>query len=110
MEDLFKKFLYTSVGLVSYTAEKMQEAVDRLVGEGKLSAEEGKRLVDDFVKNTEGRKNEFEGQLRAVTERVVNNFNFASSSEVQDLKARIASLEARLMAEDKVAKKGATSK
>ncbi|NJN28389.1 MAG: hypothetical protein HC819_21660 [Cyclobacteriaceae bacterium] len=56
MEDLFKKFLYTGVGLMAMTAEKIQKSVDSLVSEGKLSIEEGKKLIDKLVK---------EGQLSA---------------------------------------------
>ena len=33
MEDLFKKFLYTGVGLVSTTVEKFQKSVEKLVDE-----------------------------------------------------------------------------
>ena len=36
MEDLFKKFLYTGVGLVAMTAEKIQKSVDKLISDGKL--------------------------------------------------------------------------
>jgi polyhydroxyalkanoate synthesis regulator phasin len=56
MEDLFKKFLYTGVGLVAMGADKIQKSVDKLVSDGKLSIEEGKKLLDKLVK---------EGQLSA---------------------------------------------
>lgn len=49
MEDLFKKFLYTGVGLVAMTAEKIQKSVDKLISDGKLSVEEGKKLIDKLV-------------------------------------------------------------
>ena len=64
MEDLFKKFLYTSVGLVSSTVEKIQTSVDKLVDEDKLSQDEGKKIVDDLVKNTEAKREEFENKLK----------------------------------------------
>lgn len=60
MEDLFKKFLYTGVGLVAMTAEKIQKTVDKLISEGKLSIEEGKKLVDKLVK--EGKLSTEEGK------------------------------------------------
>ena len=34
MEDLFQKFLYTGVGLVAMTAEKIHKSVDKLVSDG----------------------------------------------------------------------------
>jgi polyhydroxyalkanoate synthesis regulator phasin len=50
MEDLFKKFVYTGVGMVSSSLEKFQKSVEKLVDEDKLSQEEGKKLVDDLFK------------------------------------------------------------
>jgi polyhydroxyalkanoate synthesis regulator phasin len=60
MEELFKNFLYTGVGLVAMTAEKIQKSVDKLVSEGKLTMDEGKKLVDKLVK--EGKLSTEEGK------------------------------------------------
>ena len=60
MEDLFKNFLYTGVGLVAMTAEKIQKSVGKLVSEGKLSLEEGKKVVDKLV--NEGKLSTDEGK------------------------------------------------
>lgn len=95
MEDLFKKFLYTGIGLVALTAEKMQKTIDKLVSENKISTEEGRRLVDDFIKNTQTKKEEFESQLKSITERIVRNFDFATAHELKDLKKRVEVLEAK---------------
>jgi len=96
MEDVFKKFLYTGVGLVALTAEKIQKTVDKLVSEDKLTTEEGKKIVDDFVKNTQTKKEEFESQLRNVTEKVIRSFDFATAHEMNELKKRVEKLEAKL--------------
>lgn len=116
MEDLFKKFLYTGVGLVALTAEKIQATVDKMVSENKITIDEGKRIVDDFLKNSQSKREEFETQLKSITERVVKNFDFVTESEVADLKKRIAALEAKLngskaesKAADKTAKKTETA-
>jgi len=60
MEDLFKKFMYTGVGLVAMTAEKIQKSVDKLISDGKLSIEEGKKLIDKLVQ--EGKLSTDEGK------------------------------------------------
>lgn len=60
MEDLFKNFLYTGVGLVAMTAEKIQKSVGNLIHDGKLSIEEGKKVVDKLVK--EGKLSADEGK------------------------------------------------
>ena len=96
MEDLFKKFLYTSVGLVSSTVEKIQTSVDKLVDEDKLSQDEGKKIVDDLVKNTEAKREEFENKLKNVVEEVMGRLNIGSQSQIKDIQDRLAAIEEKL--------------
>lgn len=96
MEDLFKKFVYTSVGLVSASVEKMQSTVAKLVDEDKISQDEGKKIVDDLLSTTESKRTEFEGKLKSVIEDVMTRMNFATQSQIQDLEARLAAAEAKL--------------
>lgn len=96
MEDLFKKFLYTGVGLVSITADKLQESVKKLVDDEKLTQSEGKKIINEVIEKTSKKKDEFENQLRKITEDVVEKFKFAKNSEYDELAARIEALEAKL--------------
>jgi polyhydroxyalkanoate synthesis regulator phasin len=96
MEDLFKKFVYTGVGLVSLTADKLQKSIDTLVDENKITSEEGKKIVDDFFKKSEAKKEEFEDQLKKVTEEVINKFQIPRNKEVEALQKRVAALEAKI--------------
>ena len=99
MEDLFKKFLYTGVGLVSMTAEKLQEAVDELVGKGKISEKEGKKILNDFFENTETKKAEFESKLKEAAEQVKEKLSFPSKTEYDALLKRVEELESKLAEE-----------
>lgn len=105
MEELLKKLVYTGVGITAFTIEKITEVVDKLVAEEKLTAEEGKKIVDEFVDSTEAKKDEFEGQLKTLAEKFTSSLNFdldkitsmfkgGDSEEVEILKARIEALEA----------------
>ncbi|MEO0896598.1 MAG: hypothetical protein AAFY71_09385 [Bacteroidota bacterium] len=98
MEDFFKKVLYTGVGLASLTAEKLQESVDDLVGKGKLSENEGKKILDDFFDSTEAKKDEFESKLKEAADQAMEKFNFVSKTEVDELKEKIAELESKIEA------------
>jgi len=115
MEDLFKKFVYTSVGVVAYTAEKIRETVDQLIAEEKISAEEGKKIVDELIANTEAKKEEFEAQLRVLVEKVVASVKVptlgggsSAKEEIEDLKARIEALEAKTKASKSKKEEAAT--
>ena len=98
MEDLFKKFLYTGVGFVSMTAEKLQESIDELVGKGKISRDEGRKIIDDFMGSAESRKEEFEQKLKEAAENVLDKFAFVGKSEFEDLVKRVEELEKKASA------------
>ncbi len=96
MEDLFKKFLYTGVGLVSATAEKIQTKIDELVDKGSLSEEEGKKVVDDLLESTEGKKEEYESKFKEWFNELSNKVKSSSKSELTSLTRRIEAIEAKL--------------
>lgn len=96
MESLIKKFIYTGIGLVSITRERLQKNIDNLVSNQRLSKEEGRKIVDDVMDKTEAKRGELESQFKKVTEEVMDKFNFATSKEVETLKRRIEALEIRL--------------
>lgn len=100
LEDLFKKFVYTGVGLISLTKDRLQKTVDELIKEDKISEKEGKKMVDDFFKNTESKKKDLEGQLKSVIEKAVAKFKFANSSSLEELANRVKVLE-QVLAKDK---------
>ncbi|MEZ4684603.1 MAG: hypothetical protein R3B47_00595 [Bacteroidia bacterium] len=93
---MLKKFLYAGVGLVTITAEKLQETVDRMVDDGKLSQEDGKSMVKSFLAQTEAKKDDWEERLRDFAENTFERFNFVPKSEFEKLETRVARLEARL--------------
>ncbi|WP_205727847.1 phasin family protein [Flammeovirga pectinis] len=105
MEELLKKIVYTGVGITAFTIEKITEVVDKLVAEEKLTAEEGKKIVGEFVDSTEAKKDEFEGQIKTLADKFTSSLNIdldkitsmfkgGDSEEVEILKARIEALEA----------------
>lgn len=68
MDDLFKKFINTGVGFLSQGNKAMQTAIEKLVKESKLSEQEGKKIVDDLLKNSESKRADLEKQFKGLTE------------------------------------------
>ena len=93
MESLVKNFIYSGVGLVSITTEKFKSTIEDLVSDKKLSSEEGKKIVDDFFKTTEDKKEELDSQLKAIIEKTLSKFKFVSKTDIEDLEKRISELE-----------------
>ena len=96
MQDTLRKLFYNGIGLISLTAENLQKTINQLTQDQKISLEEGKKIYDDFMKNTESKREEFEGQLGKIIEKIAKNFNFASTQEIEYLKNRIEMLEKKV--------------
>jgi polyhydroxyalkanoate synthesis regulator phasin len=96
MENMLKKALYTGVGLVTIATEKVQETVKGLVDSGKLSEEEGKKVVDDLITDLESKKEDVEGRVNTLVNKIVNTVDLPSRSDFTTLKSRIKELESQL--------------
>lgn len=95
MEQLFKKFLYTGVGLVAAAAEQLQEQLEE---RAQPHADKGKETLDTLRQNWQQDMAGY--RLRHVTDRVVERLELVSREEVNSLAERVAALEARLDAHD----------
>lgn len=100
MEDMFKKFMYSGVGMVTSTVEKVQKTVNRLVEEGKISENEGRKVIDDLLEDMDTKKEEYEGKARGLMENLLAKFDFPTRKEVEALEQKIADLEAQLANKD----------
>ncbi|MBN1252003.1 MAG: hypothetical protein JXR51_08530 [Bacteroidales bacterium] len=96
MEDFFKKFIYTGVGWISLTGDKLKKLIDAFIEEGKLSEKDGKQIVDEFIKNAETKKEELEVQFDKLVNQLISSFSFATINEIADLNTRISELEKAL--------------
>lgn len=96
MEKEFKKFLYAGVDLAAAASEKFQSTVTDLVAKGKISSEEGKKLVDDFFAKSEERKAEFEKKYKEFSDKLGVNKKKNEEEELEELRKKVSDLEAKL--------------
>ncbi len=96
MENMLKKALYTGVGLVTVASDKVQDTVKTLVDNGKMSEEEGKKVVDEFMTDLDSKREEFEGRINKIVNKIVNTVDLPSRSDFSTLKSRIKELESQL--------------
>lgn len=100
MENIFKKLVYTSVGIAAQAKEKLESTITSLVEEEKISTQEGKRIVDEFLQSTDSKKENIETEVNGLVEKIVKTFSFATQSEMKELEDRIAAMEALIAAMD----------
>lgn len=93
MASLFKNLLYTGVGVAVQAKEQIETVIQELVKEDKVSTSEGKRIVDEFLQNTDAKKENAEQELSSMVEKLVGTFGFATKTEVEELRNRVTNLE-----------------
>lgn len=103
MLDMVKTGLLAGLGAVMVTRDRLEQTLDRLVDQGRISREEARRIADEL--SAEGRKEwdrVQEGFLDAVR-KALENMDVASRRRQEELEKRVENLEQRLaMAEDRL--------
>ena len=92
-ESIFKKLFYTGVGMAAITKEKLEETVNKLVKGNKISSDEGKKIIDDFVKTFEDKKGDFEKQMKEFIEKTTKKYSYAKKKDMDDLMKKVEELE-----------------
>lgn len=112
MEETLKKLVYAGVGLAAQATEKIEETVNELVKKGKISDKEGKKIVDDFFKKSEKKKDSYETKFKSAIEDVTEKFNYVKRADYDKLAKKVADLEKLLKGSDKktTAKKSTVKK
>ncbi len=92
MIDLVKKAMFTGIGVMSLTKEKIEDIAGEFVAKGKLSEQEGKKLVNDLLERSEESKGELKKQIEAVVKSTVAKMDIATKSDMEALKSDLAGL------------------
>ena len=101
MLELLRKGLMAGIGAVVLTTEKVQEAVKKLVEEGKISTEEGEKLAQELVKSGERQWEEITTKMADTTKKWSEGMEYVKRKELEELKERLAKVEERLTALEK---------
>lgn len=89
MADVFKKLLNTGVGLASLTADKVQQTIEALVREGKLSEQEGGHIIENLKRNGETKRRELEKQAQGIAAGLLKTVGVDTEAAVEEVKRAI---------------------
>ncbi len=101
MIDLVKKAMFTGIGMMSLSKEKVEEIAGEFVEKGKLSEQEGKNLVSDLLKRSEESKGELKKQIEAAVKSTVAKMDIATKTDIEALKSDLAVLRDSLKDKEK---------
>lgn len=91
-----KQLMMLGVGTTSLVAEKLREAGDELVKDGKLNPEQAKVFVDDMMHQLKSEQGNWETQMQKQIRNVMQDLGVPRQSEMDELRGRIDRLERQI--------------
>lgn len=91
-----KQLMMLGVGTTSLVAEKLREASDDLVKDGKLNPEQAKVFIDDMMQQLKSEQGNFEVQLQRQIRTMMQELGVPRQSEMDELRGRIDRLERQI--------------
>jgi polyhydroxyalkanoate synthesis regulator phasin len=96
MVEILKKALLASVGVAYLTRDKIDEVGKKILQEAHVSETEGRKFVDELVRNSVEAKSSLEKIITEKIQAALHAMNLPTRSDVNELNNRIAELEAQL--------------
>lgn len=91
-----KQIMMLGVGTTSLVAEKLREASDELVKDGKLNPEQAKAVMDDIVQQLKSEQGNLEVQMQRQMRNMLQDLGVPRQSEMDELRGRIDRLERQM--------------
>jgi len=96
MLEILKKSVLASIGAVELSAEKIRDAVNKLVKKGVLDRKEAKKLIDELVARGKKEKKKLESSLEKGLARGLKAANIVTRKDFEKLQKKVSQLEAAL--------------
>ena len=97
MLEKIGKGLLAGMGAVLLTKEKVEEVVNKLAKDAKLSKEDTRRLTDELVETGERQWREMDKAVTEFIRKSLDKIDVGSRKEVKELKTQVDNLEKRLV-------------
>jgi polyhydroxyalkanoate synthesis regulator phasin len=96
MFDILRKALLAGVGVTYLTKDKIEEVGKKIAQDAKVSEAEARKFVDELVKKSLEAKGSLEKTVAEKIQTAVHAMNLPTRKDVDELKSKIAELEAKL--------------
>lgn len=96
MENPIRTGMYAGLGLALRTRDAVLDTGRRVVQESSMSEDEGKKFLDDLLKQSDDVRQRFSELIQDRVSEVIGNFDLAKRSDIERLEKRIAELESQL--------------
>ena len=88
-----QQLLMLGLGTTSVMAEKLREASEKMVKDGKLDPDQAKEVMDDMVEQLKSEQDNWGTNMERQMRNMMQDLGVARQSEVDELRGRIDRLE-----------------
>lgn len=96
MLDRLERLILLQIGAAAVTRERVQEAVNRLIEQGRMEREEGRAVVEDVVSRARERSTGARSLIDASVQQGLRGVGLPTRETYEDLLFRIEQLEHRV--------------
>ena len=96
MIDLIKKAMFTGIGVAALTKEKVEDVATDFIEQGKMSEQEGKKLVDEIMVKSKESQEELAQKIEASVNIALEKLAVAKESDIEALQQQIDELKEKL--------------
>ncbi len=93
MLELIKKAMFTGVGFAALTKDKIEEVAKVFVEQGKMSEQEGIKLVEELLSRSRESQAEMTKQIEGLVQAALAKMDLAKASDLELLRAELAELK-----------------
>lgn len=101
MNQTLKDAMLFGVGLVSMSKEKIESTLNQLSKDWKTSEPEGRKMVDEFLKESENAKKKVEDSISQKVNEAIAKIPLATKASIEALEKRLEKIEKSLAAQKK---------
>ena len=96
MFETLRRLMYFGLGAAAMSADKFKQFVDELVSRGDVTAEEGKKLYEEYTSRLEDEGKSVNEKLRSQVQSMMREMGLADRGQIAMLETRVAALERKI--------------
>ncbi|TLN17415.1 hypothetical protein FDZ71_06300, partial [bacterium] len=85
MLEIMKKAMLAGIGALTLSEQKARAIIDELVEQGKISSEEGEKLVKELMEKAEASKKEIEAKIGEQAREWADKIGYVKRAEFEAL-------------------------
>lgn len=96
LPDFMKEIWTGTIDVISKTEQDVKDFINKMVERGKLTPEEGKKIISDLLSKVSENRAKIEKRAGESIEKTLHLINLPSKNEVEKLSKKVTSLTRRV--------------